>query len=63
MYVMKWVGLIALLPFLLPAFLIVKLMGYDILNLDGMGVEIFVMFGIAGALAIGSGFFALGYFL
>lgn len=62
-YVLKWVGLIALLPFLLPAFLIVKLMGMDIMNLDGMGMEIIIMFAIAGALAIGTGFFALGYFL
>ena len=62
-YIMKWVGIIAMLPFILPAFLIVKLMGMDIMNLDGMGMEIMIMFGIAGALAIGTGFFALGYFL
>jgi hypothetical protein len=62
-YIMKWVGIIAMLPFVLPAFLIVKLMGMDIMNLDGMGMEIIIMFAIAGALAIGTGFFALGYFL
>ena len=59
-FVLKWVGLIALLPFVLPAFLIVKLMGMDIMNLDGMGMEIIIMFAIAGALAIGTGFFFLG---
>jgi hypothetical protein len=59
-YALKWVGIIAMLPFILPAFLIVKLMGMDILNLDGMGMEIMIMFGIAGALAIGTGFFFLG---
>jgi hypothetical protein len=62
-YALKWVGIIAMLPFVLPAFLIVKLMGMDILNLDGMGIEIFVMFAIAGALAIGTGFFFLGKFI
>ena len=62
-YIMKWAGLIALLPFLLPAFLIVKLMGMDIMNLDGMGMEIMIMFAIAGALAIGTGFFLLGKFI
>ena len=59
-YALKWVGIIAMLPFILPAFLIVKLMGMDIMNLDGMGMEIMIMFGIAGALAIGTGFFFLG---
>jgi hypothetical protein len=59
-FVLKWVGIIAMLPFILPAFLIVKLMGMDIMNLDGMGMEIMIMFGIAGALAIGTGFFFLG---
>jgi hypothetical protein len=62
-YALKWVGLIALLPFLLPAFLIVKLMGMDIMNLDGMGIEIFVMFGIAALFAVGTGFFLLGKFI
>lgn len=62
-YVLKWVGLIAFIPFLLPAFLIVKLMGMDIMNLDGMGMELIIMVAIAGALAIGTGFFALGYFI
>ena len=62
-YIVKWVGLIAFLPFLLPAFLIVKLMGMDIMNLDGMGMEIIIMFAIAGALAIGTGFFLLGKFI
>ena len=62
-YALKWVGLIALLPFLLPAFLIVKLMGMDIMNLDGMGIEIFVMFGIAALFAVCTGFFLLGKFI
>jgi len=62
-YALKWVGIIAMLPFILPAFLIVKLMGMDIMNLDGMGMEIMIMFGIAGALAIGTGFFLLGKFI
>ena len=52
-----------MLPFILPAFLIVKLMGMDIMNLDGMGMEIIIMFAIAGALAIGTGFFLLGKFI
>ena len=59
-YALKWAGIIAMLPFVLPVFLIVKLMGMDIMNLDGMGMEIIIMFAIAGALAIGTGFFFLG---
>ena len=62
-FALKWVGLIALLPFLLPAFLIIKLMGMDLLNLDGMGIEIFAMFGIAALFAVGTGFFLLGKFI
>ena len=62
-YALKWVGIIAMLPFILPDFLIVKLMGMDIMNLDGMGMEIIIMFAIAGALAIGTGFFLLGKFI
>jgi len=60
LYAVKMIGFVAFLPFLLPAFLIVKLMGMDIMNLDGMGMEIIIMFAIAGALAIGTGFFFLG---
>ena len=62
-FALKWVALIAFLPFLLPAFLIVKLMGMDIMNLDGMGMEIMIMFGIAALLAVGTGFFLLGKFI
>ena len=62
-YALKWAGIIAMLPFILPAFLIVKLMGMDIMNLDGMGMEIMIMFAIAGAFAIGTGFFLLGKFI
>jgi len=63
LYVLQWAGIIALLPFLLPAFLIVKMMGMDIMNLDGMGMELIIMFAIAGAFAIGTGFFLLGKFI
>jgi hypothetical protein len=62
-FALKWVALIAFLPFLLPAFLIIKLMGMDLLNLDGMGIEIFTMFGIAALFAVGTGFFLLGKFI
>ena len=62
-FALKWVALIAFLPFLLPAFLIVKLMGMDIMNLDGMGMEIMIMFGIAALFAVGTGFFLLGKFI
>ena len=62
-FALKWVALIALFPFLLPAFLIIKLMGMDLLNLDGMGIEIFAMFGIAALFAVGTGFFLLGKFI
>jgi hypothetical protein len=38
-------------------------MGMDLLNLDGMGIEIFTMFGIAALFAVGTGFFLLGKFI
>ena len=40
-----------------------KLMGMDIMNLDGMGMEIMIMFGIAALFAVGTGFFLLGKFI
>jgi len=59
-YAVKWVGLIAMIPFLIPAFFITKMLGGDPFSLDGMGVGFLITAVIAGALAIGTGFFFLG---
>ena len=59
-YAVKTVGVIAFLPFLIPAYLIAKMMGADPFSLDGMGIGFLITIAIAGALAIGTGFFFLG---
>ena len=56
-----WIILLA--PFLLPAFGIVKLLGGDPFNLDGMGADFMFMVIIAVGIAVAGGAFALGYFL
>ena len=56
-----WIVLLA--PFLIPAFGIVKLLGGDPFNLDGMGADFMFMVIIAVGIAVAGGAFALGYFL
>ena len=60
-----WVAFwtILLAPFLLPAFGIVKLLGGNPFNLDGMGADFMFMIVIAVGIAVAGGAFALGYFL
>jgi hypothetical protein len=60
LYAVKTVGVIAFLPFLLPAYLIARVLGIDPFSLDGMGLGFLITIAIAGALAIGTGFFFLG---
>jgi ABC-type Na+ efflux pump permease subunit len=56
----KMVAVVAMIPFLLPAFLITKMLGGDMFSLDGMGIGFVITALIAGAFAIGAGFFFLG---
>jgi ABC-type microcin C transport system permease subunit YejB len=60
MYAVKMIGVIAFLPFLIPAFFITKMLGGDMFSLDGMGIGFVITVVIAGAFAIGTGFFFLG---
>jgi hypothetical protein len=54
---------ILLAPFLIPAFCIVKLLGGNPFNLDGMGADFMFMIIIAVGIAVAGGAFAIGYFL
>jgi hypothetical protein len=63
LYAVKMIGVIAFLPFLIPAYLIAKIMGADPFSLDGMGIGFLITIAIAGALAIGTSFFFLGKFI
>lgn len=60
-WVSFWVILFA--PFLIPAFGIVKLLGGDPFNLDGMGADFMFMIIIAVGIAVAGGAFAIGYLL
>ena len=62
-YAVKTIGVIAFLPFLIPAYLIAKMMGADPFDMDGMGIGFLIVVLIAGALAIGTGAFLLGKFI
>jgi ABC-type Na+ efflux pump permease subunit len=59
-YAIKTVAMVAMIPFLLPAFLITKMLGGDMFSLDGMGIGFVITMLIAAAFAIGAGFFFLG---
>jgi ABC-type Na+ efflux pump permease subunit len=59
-YAVKMVAMVAMIPFLLPAFLITKMLGGDMFSLDGMGIGFVITVLIAAAFAIGTGFFFLG---
>jgi hypothetical protein len=59
-YAIKTVAVVAMIPFLLPAFLITKMLGGDMFSLDGMGIGFVITALIAAAFAIGAGFFFLG---
>jgi hypothetical protein len=56
-----WLAMIA--PFIIPAFLIVKVLGGDPFSMDGMGADFMFMVAIAIGIAVASGAFAIGYFL
>ena len=59
-FVWKAAWTILLAPFLIPAFLIVKLLGGNTFSLDDMGLGFMLTIMIAVGLAIGAGFFFLG---
>ena len=59
-FVWKAAWFVIIMPFMIPAFLIAKLLGADPLSLDGMGIGFLVTALIAAGLAIGAGFFFLG---
>jgi hypothetical protein len=60
LWAVKMVAIIAMIPFLIPAFLITKMLGGDMFSLDGMGIGFVITMLIAAAFAIGTGFFFLG---
>ena len=59
-FVWKAAWAILLAPFLIPAFLIVKLLGGNTFSLDDMGLGFMLTALIAVGLAIAAGFFFLG---
>ena len=59
-FVWKSAWVILLAPFLIPAFLIVKLLGGNTFSLDDMGLGFMLTIMIAVGIAIGAGFFFLG---
>ena len=54
---------ILILPFVVPAFLVVKLLGGNTFSLDDMGLGFMLTILIAVALAIAAASFAIGYFI
>jgi hypothetical protein len=54
---------IVILPFIAVAFGITKLLGSEPLSMDDMGAGFMMMCAIAGALAIATLAFAIGYFI
>ncbi len=59
-YAVKMIGVVAMIPFLIPAFFITKMLGGDMFSLDGMGIGFLITAVIAIVLAVGTGFFFLG---
>ncbi len=55
--------LVVTLPFVAPAYVICRILGTDPFSMDSMGIGFFAMVLIAIGIAIGAGFFALGYFI
>jgi hypothetical protein len=54
---------ILILPFVIPAFLVVKLLGGNTFSLDDMGIGFMLTILIAIGLAIAAASFAIGYFI
>lgn len=54
---------ILILPFVIPAFFVVKLLGGNTFSLDDMGLGFMLTVLIAIALAIAAASFAIGYFI
>ena len=53
---------VVILPFIIPAFAITKLLGGEPLSMDDMGAGFLIMCAIAIGLAVAAGSFAVGYF-
>lgn len=62
-FVLGAAWLVITLPFLAPAYVICRILGTDPMSMDSMGLGFFAMVLIAIGIAVGAGFFALGYFL
>ena len=61
-FVWKAAWAVVILPFIIPAFAITKLLGGEPLSMDDMGAGFLIMCAIAIGLAIAAGAFAVGYF-
>jgi len=55
--------IILLAPFLIPAYVIARLLGSDPFDMDSMGLGFLITAVIAGGLAIATIFFSIGYLL
>jgi hypothetical protein len=62
-FVLGAAWLVITLPFLAPAYVVCRILGVDPMSMDSMGLGFFAMVLIAIGIAVGAGFFALGYFL
>lgn len=59
-FVWKSVWMVIIMPFIIPAFLIVKLLGGEPFSMDDMGIGFMSMVVIAIGIAVGAGMFFLG---
>lgn len=62
-FVLGAAWLVVTLPFLAPAYVVCRILGVDPMSMDSMGLGFFAMVLIAIGIAIGAGFFAIGYFI
>lgn len=59
-FVWKSAWMVIIMPFIIPAFLIVKLLGGEPFSMDDMGIGFMSMVVIAIGIAVGAGMFFLG---
>lgn len=62
-FVWKAAWAVVILPFIIPAFAITKLLGGEPLSMDDMGAGFLIMCAIAIGLAIATVAFGIGYFI
>jgi len=62
-FVLGAAWLVITLPFLAPAYVVCRILGVDPMSMDSMGLGFFAMVLIAIGIAVGAGFFAIGYFI